>query len=275
MISELFAGQFATPLLAAALYASGLPAAAPMRGAAGDHIREAVIHGSVEAARGRIARSVVQLEIRGPNFASSGPSFCAGTVASPNRILTAAHCFDGLSATARAYAVRIAGRGGDLPKAGFVAISPRYSGGKASGQNHDLAVIGFDTRLPLPLAPMRLAPADVGLTEGQKVYFAGFGSSNPSEPHVRGRLTSGAAVVFSAGSALILKADPSYLATGDSGGPSYLLAADGEPLLIGVNSGLYPAPMFSADIFSNIAELRPDRDWLTNCLRPVSGSCAD
>ena len=226
----------------------------------------AVIDGLLETATGRIGRSVVLLEIQGWGAESDEIEYCSGTVVSPVHILTAAHCFDNVPPATRTRSVRIAGVGSGATAPGLVVLSPGYAGAKAPNQNHDVALIKYKSTLPRSLRPMRLARQGFTLAEGERVFLAGFGRSALNGSAVRRQLTSGSAIVYQAGSGLILKADPSYLAVGDSGGPSYVVEEDGEPVLVGINSGLYPATLFGGAVFSNVAEIRAELAWLLDCL---------
>ena len=103
-------------------------------------------------------------------------TLCTGTVISPTRVLTAAHCVgDLLTMVVRAESTS-AFAGGEALGVSSVAVAPGY----ANGLENDLAILTLKS--PTTAPPIELAsPAeDVAYTQpGAPLAIAGFGNRNP------------------------------------------------------------------------------------------------
>jgi secreted trypsin-like serine protease len=104
-------------------------------------------------------------------------TLCTGSVISPTRVLTAAHCVESPSTMTVRTNSNLAFAGGDVHAVTAAAINPAWTHGFIG----DLAVLTL--RTPTSAPPIRLASAaeDSALTgPGAALSIAGFGARNPA-----------------------------------------------------------------------------------------------
>jgi secreted trypsin-like serine protease len=103
-------------------------------------------------------------------------TLCTGTVISPTRVLTAAHCVGSLpSMVVRAQSTSALG-GGELLGVSSVAFAPGF----AHGLQSDLAILTLNTATTAPPIQLASTAEDVAYTHpGAPLSLAGFGNRNP------------------------------------------------------------------------------------------------
>jgi trypsin len=116
-------------------------------------------------------------------------TLCTGSVISPTRVLTAAHCVEGPATMSVRANSTMAFAGGDVHGISSVAINPAWAGGFTG----DLAVLTLGTPTSAPQIQLADTTEDSTLTRpGALVSVAGFGARNPavvSKPRI-GLLTA-------------------------------------------------------------------------------------
>ena len=223
--------------LATAVAAVGLMTVAPANAQTPDDVSTFIVGGS------RVSTStypwVVYLAT------SSGGQFCGGTLVGATKVVTAAHCVSGRSASS----TRVVHRRDDKQStAGTVAtvsriwVHPSY---RTATSGYDVAVLTLGTSLPSPYLPLA-TPSDTALyAAGTNATILGWGTT--SSGGSASRYLLGATVPLTSDATCRTAYGSSYIATamvcagrtqggvdtcqGDSGGP---LVAGGK--LIGATS---------------------------------------
>ncbi|QFZ22677.1 S1 family peptidase [Saccharothrix syringae] len=156
--------------LAAAVAAVGLMTTAPASASTADDVSPFVVGGS------RVSTStypwVVYLAT------SSGGQFCGGTLVGATKVVTAAHCVSGRSASS----TRVVHRRDDKQStAGTVAtvsriwVHPSY---RTASSGYDVAVLTLGTSLPSPYLPLA-TPSDTALyAAGTNATILGWGTTS-------------------------------------------------------------------------------------------------
>lgn len=173
--------------------------------------------------------------------------YCSATLIGKNQLLTAAHCFDGVS---RADQIEIGFGADGLPvdnlKARAYKIHPQYKGMASIAsaipetQLYDLAVIVFEGELSERMAPVRLAEPGFVFTS-MPLVIAGYGvtSTNDQTRRPLAWIITNLATLSNKFNELQIEQKTGRGACyGDSGGPAYIAGNEGRCLqLIGSVSG--------------------------------------
>jgi secreted trypsin-like serine protease len=103
-------------------------------------------------------------------------SLCTGSVLSPIKVLTAAHCVPNLPTVIVRTNSTSAFAGGEVSAVSSAAIAPGF----ANGFQNDIAVLTLKTPTSAPAIPLANAAEDATYTQlGAPLQVAGFGNRNP------------------------------------------------------------------------------------------------
>jgi trypsin len=179
-------------------------------------------------------------------------SLCTGSVLSPTKVLTAAHCVGNPSSVIVRTNSTSAFAGGEVSSVASAAIAPGF----ANSFQNDLAMLTLRTPTSAPAIPLASAAEDASFTQlGAPLQVAGFGNRNPLLGRGRIGLLTAASVAVRrcplpswaicdsggrAGAAVrrfrgrqIRRKVKKSICSGDSGGPLVARTPTG-PRLIGV-----------------------------------------
>jgi secreted trypsin-like serine protease len=160
------------------------------------------------------------------NYADGSAGICTGTMITPTKVLTAAHCLEnaanvdvllGVSATKLAYITSYSWQ-----------IHPNFTRSAIGQLTNDVGVINVPVPLPLPTVPLLASSAP---QIAQKAVIFGYGTTGPQDDF--GQLRSGVMKIAAVDAGRIFanyESGTSNVCSGDSGGP--LLVQIGNQLTI-------------------------------------------
>jgi secreted trypsin-like serine protease len=160
------------------------------------------------------------------NYADGSAGICTGTMITPTKVLTAAHCLEnaanvdvllGVSATKLAYITSYSWQ-----------IHPNFTRSANGLLTNDVGVINVPVPLPLPTVPLLASSAP---QIAQKAVIFGYGTTGPQDDY--GQLRSGVMKIAAVDAGRIFanyESGTSNVCSGDSGGP--LLVQIGNQLTI-------------------------------------------
>jgi trypsin len=106
----------------------------------------------------------------------SPSSLCTGSVLSPTKVVTTAHCLGSLPTMIVRTNSTSAFAGGEVSGVSSAAIAPGYAG----GFQNDVAILTLGTPTSAPAVPLASAAEDATYTQlGAPLAVAGFGNRNP------------------------------------------------------------------------------------------------
>ncbi len=164
-------------------------------------------------------------------YSGSTQYLCSGTMISANKVLTAAHCFEGVSAVDVVFGIE----DGTLRKVRALNWNshPNFTRTQFELLN-DVAVVNIGRDLPLPSLPISISTTP---SAGDIASIFGYGLSSGSANDA-GVLRSGSMQISGNSETSITavyQANRSSTCFGDSGGP-LLFTVGGQPALVGVTS---------------------------------------
>ena len=163
------------------------------------------------------------------NFPDGRTGLCSGTMLSPNKVLTAAHCLDGAASIDILF--NIAGDKFVYVTASSWNIHPAFSN---TAFINDVGIVHSPVSLPVPNLPILASSAP---KIGDKASIFGYGAATGGAS-IDGKLRAGAMTITSVDSNKIyanFEANASNTCSGDSGGPM-LLQVGGQQFIIGTTS---------------------------------------
>ena len=164
---------------------------------------------------------------------ANGMLLCTGTLVSPNVVLTAAHCLDGVTTniTDQIFFGRSVHDAGTFVAVTGALVHPEYD---PSTLENDLALLALASSAPAAPRPLRAPTPDAALTNAT-LRVVGYGDTTADAGDFGQKHTGTSTVASVTATSLELAAAPSQQCFGDSGGPA-LLAVDGVEYLGGVTS---------------------------------------
>jgi trypsin len=179
---------------------------------------------------GGLEKSPVVLILK--NLPDGRTGACSGTMLSPNKALTAAHCLDGASSIDVLFGTTT-GRFAYVTSTAW-NIHPEYSGFGNGAVRNDVGIVHTPVNLPVPNLPILSSQAP---KNGDKVSIFGYGKTETSAD-IDGKLRVGNMTIAGIDSERLYAyyvAGASDICSGDSGGPM-ILQVGSQQTIVGTTS---------------------------------------
>lgn len=229
-----------------------------------------IVHGHLLAETTPLANSVVALVAQ----RDDGQALCTGTLLANDLVLTAAHCVDhDPQGIVVVFAAKL--KGVQLEQTRRVlkyAQNPRWKQTHPETDRGDLALVEFAGGVPEGFAPVKLAPKELKLSEGEDVTMAGYGVTNAETHKGSGtlRMTKTKVAGSRGQTEIISDGRKTSVCFGDSGGPAFV--QDGTELVQwGVASAVSSDGCDAAIVHT---ELMPYEAWLTTTAQRLRAATA-
>jgi secreted trypsin-like serine protease len=166
------------------------------------------------------------------NLPDSKTGLCSGTMLSPNKVLTAAHCLEGAASIDILF--NVAGDKFVYVTASSWDIHPEFTGFSGGDIRNDIGIVHSPVSLPVPNLPILTSRAPEA---GDKASIFGYGATSGGAS-IDGKLRAGAMTLSGVDSNSIFAyydASLSNVCSGDSGGP-LLFQVGNQQSIIGTTS---------------------------------------
>ncbi len=166
------------------------------------------------------------------NLPDGKTGLCSGTMLSPNKVLTAAHCLEGAASIDILF--NVAGDKFVYVTASSWNIHPEFTGFSGGDIRNDIGIVHSPVSLPVPNLPILTSSAP---KIGDKASIFGYGATSGGAS-IDGKLRSGAMMLSGVDGNKIyasFEANASNVCSGDSGGP-LLLQVGNQQTIVGTTS---------------------------------------
>ena len=192
---------------------------------------------------------IAQVSVAIYNNAESG--LCTGSIIDTDLVVTAAHCAGAKASDLFVILDRDVNHMVDTDVVTVIGqvVNPGYDPASMTKDAHDIALLRIKGTFPIGYHAAKRLPLNTTFTKGEEVILAGYGISKAQATDPSGatagvlRKTAGVFVddpAFAKSEILLDQTQGHGACHGDSGGPAYVKAANGDLLLWGVTNRGYP-----------------------------------